>query len=72
MKDYKKTFIGSIVAFFIGTSCCWLSSLAIWIGGATILGTVSSFVDRVQIPLVGLGVVLLLVAVYSFVKRRKV
>jgi len=39
MKRYKKTLLGSMAAFFIGTSCCWLSSLGVWLGGAAFLVT---------------------------------
>ncbi len=62
MMNYKKTFLGSIIAFIFGTSCCWLSSLAIWIGGAAILGTVTNFIENIQVLLIVVGLVLLLVS----------
>ncbi|MBK7635173.1 MAG: hypothetical protein IPJ13_13535 [Saprospiraceae bacterium] len=41
--NYKKSFFGSIIAFILGTSCCWLTSLAVWLGGATILTGLAAF-----------------------------
>jgi len=72
MKDYKKTFFGSIVAFFVGTSCCWLSSLAIWIGGATLFGTLITFIEDIQGWLIGLGGLLTALSLYLYFKRRKI
>ena len=60
--NYKKTFLGSIIAFILGTSCCWLSSLAIWIGGAAVLGTIANFIEDIQVFLMILGGILLLVS----------
>lgn len=70
MKDYKKTFLGSLVAFFVGTSCCWMSSLAIWIGGATLFGTFVTFIEDMQLLLIGLGGVLAAISLYLYFKRR--
>jgi len=53
MKIYKKTFLGSIMAFFVGTSCCWLTSIAIWIGGATFIGTIVSLLKIYKFLLLG-------------------
>ena len=33
--NYKQSIIGSIIAFIIATSCCWLPALIIGLGGAT-------------------------------------
>jgi len=63
-KNYKKTFIGSIAAFFLGTSCCWISSLAIWLGGATVLTTIANYLGKVQYFIIVLGVLL---AIWSLV-----
>ena len=62
MMNYKKTFLGSIVAFILGTSCCWLSSLAIWIGGAAVLGTIANFIEDIQVFLIVGGAILLLIS----------
>ena len=65
-KNYKKTLLGSIIAFIVGTSCCWISSLAIWIGGATVLTVVSNYLENIQIFLFTLGIVLGLVTLYLY------
>ncbi len=70
MKDYKKTLSGSVAAFFVGTSCCWMSSLAIWLGGATLLGTFVTFIEDIQLWLIGLGGVLAVLSLYLYFKRR--
>ena len=71
MKQYKKTLVGSLVAFFVGTSCCWLSSLAIWMGGFALMGVVINFIEEVQFLLIGAGVILLLVSIFLYLKNRK-
>ena len=70
MQNHKKTLLGSIAAFFIGTSCCWLSSLAIWFGGAVFIGTIVEFIEDIQVVLIGLGIALLIISVTLYVKRR--
>jgi DMSO/TMAO reductase YedYZ heme-binding membrane subunit len=71
MKNYKKTFLGSLVAFFVGTSCCWLSSLAIWIGGVAFFGTITNLIEDVQVFLIILGTILLIITLFSYLKMRK-
>ena len=44
--NYKKSFLGCALAFILGTSCCWITSLAVWLGGATILTAFATFVGR--------------------------
>lgn len=70
MKPYKKTLVGSIVAFFIGTSCCWLSSLAIWIGGATFIGVLGTFIGDIQILLISAGLILLISSLFLFLRNN--
>jgi hypothetical protein len=71
--NYKKSFLGSILAFILGTSCCWLTSLAVWLGGATILTAITTFIGRFNsiiiifaILLLGLGIIQL------WTHRRKI
>ncbi len=71
MKNYKKTFLGSLVAFFVGTSCCCLSSLAIWIGGVAFFGTITNLIEDVQVFLIILGTILLIITLFSYLKMRK-
>ena len=70
MKNYKKTILGSFIAFFVGTSCCWLSTMAIWIGGAAFLGTIASLIEDVQVIIICLAILLLIVSVILYLKRR--
>lgn len=66
----KKNLIGSLVAFFLGTSCCWISSLAIWLGGATILSTFAAYLEKTQYVIIGVGVFLGLLSLFLFLKNR--
>ena len=70
MKPYKKTLLGSIVAFLIGTSCCWLSSLVIWFGGLTFLGSIISIVDDLQTQLILISIILGIITIYLYQKNR--
>lgn len=71
--NYKKSFLGSVLAFILGASCCWLTSLAVWFGGVTILTAFATFLGRfntvifiLAILLFGLGVIQL------WIHRRKI
>lgn len=69
--NYKKSFLGSILAFILGTSCCWLTSLAVWLGGATILTVISRFVHNYNSIILGVAVLFFVVAIYQFWKYKK-
>lgn len=71
MANYKKTFWGAVVAFFIGTSCCWMSALAVWIGGATVLGLVSSFFESIQGAILVVGGFLALLSIFLYFRAAK-
>ena len=71
MKNHKKTFWGSLIAFFIGTSCCWLSSLAIWVGGATFFGVVIKWIENFQTQIVLLGIILAIISIYLYQKSKR-
>lgn len=71
MKHYKKTVIGSIATFILGTSCCWLSSLAIWLGGITFIGTIIEFVEQVQTQLILLSLILGIVSMFLYSRKNK-
>lgn len=68
---YKKTFLGSIIAFVLGTSCCWLTSLAVWLGGATILTVLSQFVNKYDTIILSIALLLFLVGLYQLWKHKK-
>jgi len=59
--NYKKSFLGSILAFILGTSCCWLTSLAVWLGGATVLTIFATFLGQHHTLFIILGLCLLVV-----------
>lgn len=71
MKGYKKTFLGSVITFFVGTSCCWMSSLAIWLGGATFFGVLITWIEHFQIQFILLSVLLAIASIFLFLRNRK-
>lgn len=71
MEQHKKTFIGSIITFFIGTSCCWLSSLAIWLGGAAFVGGIVKFIESIQWQLILVSVLLAILSMYFYFKNKR-
>jgi len=68
--NHKNTFWGSVVAFFLGTSCCWISALAIWLGGATVLTWLSTFIENIQELLVFVGALLGGVSLFLFFRKK--
>ncbi|MFK8008813.1 MAG: LPXTG cell wall anchor domain-containing protein [Saprospiraceae bacterium] len=68
--NHKNTFWGSVVAFFIGTSCCWISSLAIWLGSATLLTWLSIFIESIQALFIFVGALLGGVSLFFFFRKK--
>ena len=66
MKQHKKTFVGSMAAFLVGTSCCWLSFIIFWLGGVTFLTALVKWIEHFQPVLILFGVVLLILSVYLY------
>ncbi len=71
MKSYKKTVTGSIITFVIGTSCCWISSLAVWFGGATIIGTIASFIEDTQTLFIFVSIFLAIGSIFLYFRNRR-
>jgi len=71
MNHYKKTVLGSIVTFILGTSCCWLSSIAIWVGGATFIGAIVKFIENIQTQLILISLTLGIFSIYLYQKNRE-
>ena len=71
MKHYKKAFISSIITFILGTSCCWLSSLAIWLGGAALLGIFIDLIESIQIQLLFVSLFLGIITVYLYISNLR-
>lgn len=70
MKNYKTTFKASVLTLLLGSSCCWLSSLVVWIGGATLVGTLVHLIETMQMPLISIGILLLIVSMVGYLKMR--
>ena len=62
---YKKSFWGSNLAFVLGTSCCWLTSVAVWLGGATVLTTISNFTHRYQAVILTISALFFVIGIYQ-------
>ncbi len=69
--NYKKSFLASIFAVILGTSCCWLTSLAIWIGGATLLTVISKFAHQYNTIILTIALLFFIVGIYQFWKHKK-
>jgi hypothetical protein len=71
--NYKKTFLGSVLAFILGTSCCWLTSLAVWLGGATVLTAFATFLGRFNTMIIIFACLLLVLGMIQlWTHRRKI
>jgi hypothetical protein len=53
--NVKKSFIGKITSLLLGNGCCWRTSLAVWLVGASILSVLLVFVTRDPIYFILLG-----------------
>jgi hypothetical protein len=70
--NYKKSFLGGALAFILGTSCCWITSLAVWLGGATTLTAVATFVGRFNTLIIIFAILLLVLGfIQLWTHRRK-
>ncbi len=69
--NYKKLFLGGILALILGTSCCWLTSLALWLGGATVLSSLAIFVGKFNTAIIVLASILLALGIIQLWSHRK-
>lgn len=69
--NHKKTFIGSLIAFFLSVSCCWISALAIWLGGATMITSFATYFDKLQYAIIGIGIFLGITSLVLFLRHRQ-
>ena len=67
----KNSFLGSLIALLLGSSCCWLSTLAVWIGGASLISPIAAFFGQLQIYLLISGVLLALGGTLLYLKQSK-
>jgi len=63
--------IGSIVSLVLGTSCCWLSSIAIWFGGITFINAVVQFIENVQMQFIILSTILGIISIFLYHKNKE-
>lgn len=70
MENYKKSFIGVIAAAILGTSCCWITSLVIWLGGLSALSVIVNYSDNLQIVFGAIALALLIISIYLFINRN--
>ncbi len=70
-ESYKKSIIGSAIAFILGTSCCWITSVAVYIGGATILTAFATCVDRFNTLIIIFAIIPLVLGVMQLLTHRQ-
>jgi len=71
MKNYKKTLFGSLISFVVGTSCCWISSLVVWLGGIAFAGTIANFIESTQSLFIVVSILLVAVSIILYLKSRR-
>ena len=71
MKTHNKPFIGGLVTILVGTSCCWISGLLIWLGAGTILGSVIHWLEIKQPLIIGIGIGLMFVSLILYLRYQR-
>ena len=69
--NYKKSIIGSSIAFVIATSCCWLPALLIAIGGGSTLIGISNGLEKFSGIFMAIGVGFLGFGIYQFKNMKE-
>lgn len=69
--NYKKSIIGSSIAFVVATSCCWLPPLTIAIGGGTALLSISDGLEKFSGLFITLGLGLFAFGIYQYRNRNR-
>ena len=70
--NYKKSIIGSSIAFILATSCCWLPSFLIAIGGGSTLIAISSGLEKFSGAFMAIGIGILGFGIYQYKNRREI
>ena len=68
--NYKKSLIGSSIAFIVATSCCWLPALIIGIGGGSTLIGLSNGMEKFSGLFLAVGIGFLGYGTYQYQKSR--
>ena len=69
--DYKKSIVGSSIAFIIATSCCWLPALLIAIGGGSTLMAISNGLEQFSGIFIAIGVGFLGFGIYQYKNKKE-
>ena len=64
--NYKKSIIGSSIAFIIATSCCWLPAMLIAIGGGSTLIGISNGIEKFSGAFMAIGIGFLGFGIYQY------
>ena len=68
--SYKKSIIGSFIAFLVATSCCWLPALILAIvGGSTLIG-ISNGLENLSGVFIAIGICFLGFGAYQYWKLK--
>ena len=66
----KKSFIGSAVAFIIGSACCWVPVIAVMVGGVSGAAAITNGLEKLSGLFLGISVLLLGFGIYQLRKRK--
>ncbi len=69
--NYKKSIIGSSIAFIIATSCCWLPALLIAFGGGSTLFGISNGLESFSGIFMAIGIGFLWFGIYQFKNKKE-
>lgn len=69
--NHKQSVIGGVLAFVLATSCCWLPPLAVLLGGATGILSLSAGLEKYSGLLMFTGAGLLVYGAYQYYQRQK-
>lgn len=70
--NYRKSIIGSTIAFVIATSCCWLPALLIAIGGGSTLIGISYGLEKLSGVFIFIGIGLLGFGGYQYKSKKEI
>ena len=68
--NYKKSIIGSTIAFVVATSCCWLPALIIAIGGGSTLMGLSNGLESFSGVFMAIGIAFLGFGAYQYYNKK--
>ena len=68
--NYKKSILGSSLAFILATSCCWLPALIIMVGGGSALFGLSSQFEKLSGVFIAIGLGLLVLGSYQYYQKK--